>query len=60
LETSRDRKRRELFTRQDEIQAKRDKLIEELEQQLGQHVTMHTVLACEWVMKRARAWNDQW
>ena len=51
LETARDRKRRELFARQDEIQAKRDKLIEELEQQLGQHVAMRTIVGCEWVMR---------
>jgi F0F1-type ATP synthase membrane subunit b/b' len=36
LEGLRDKKRRELFNRQDEIQARRDKLIEELEAQLGQ------------------------
>ena len=51
LEAARDRKHRELFTRQDEIEIKRDKLIEELEQQLGQHVAMRTVLACTWAMR---------
>ena len=48
LETSRDKKRRELFERQDEIQARRDKLIDELETQLRQEVDIHTVLACQW------------
>ena len=51
LEASRDRKRRELFTRQDEIQARRDKLIEELEQHVAQHTELHTVLVGEWVMQ---------
>ena len=51
LEAARDRKRRGLFARQDEIQAKRDKLIEELKQQLGQHVAMRTIVGCEWVMR---------
>ena len=48
LETTRDKKRRELFDRQDEIQARRDKLIEELEIQLRQEVDIHTVLASQW------------
>ena len=39
LEGQRDRKRRDLFTRQDEIQAKRDGLIDSLEVQLRQVVT---------------------
>lgn len=50
LESLRDKRRRELFIRQDEIQAKRDKLIEELESQLGQQVTEVTVLCCQWVL----------
>ena len=50
LEGLRDKKRRELFTRQDEIQARRDKLIEELESQLGQQVTEATILSCQWVL----------
>ena len=48
LEAQRDTKRRELFVRQDEIQARRDQLISELEHQLSQHVTVQTVLCCEW------------
>jgi hypothetical protein len=48
LETQRDRKRRDLFARQDEIQAKRDTLIDTLEGQLRQAVTTTSVLAACW------------
>ena len=48
LEGQRDKKRRELFDRQDEIQRKRDGLIDELERQLKQEITVSKVLACEW------------
>jgi len=48
LEGQRDRKRRELFQRQDEIQAKRDSLIDELEKQLQQQVHTWMLFACEW------------
>lgn len=48
LEGQRDKKRRELFDRQDEIQRKRDGLIDELERQLKQEISVSTVLACEW------------
>lgn len=48
LEGQRDKKRRELFDRQDEIQRKRDGLIDELERQLKQEVSVSTVLTCEW------------
>jgi ERCC4-related helicase len=48
LEGNRDRKRRELFQRQDEIQTRRDSLIDELEEQLSQQVTMLPLFACEW------------
>lgn len=51
LEAACDRQRRELCNRQDEIQARRDKLIEELEQQLGQHAAMLPVLSCTWAMR---------
>ena len=47
-EGQRDKKRRELFDRQDEIQRKRDGLIDELERQLKQEISVSTVLACEW------------
>jgi hypothetical protein len=42
------KKRRELFNRQDEIQRKRDGLIEELERQLKQEISVSTVLTFEW------------
>ena len=48
LETTRDKKRRELFERQDEIQVRRDRLIDELELQLWQEVDIHTVVASQW------------
>jgi len=51
LESLRDKRRRELFARQDEIQAKRDSLIDELEQQLGQVLTEHAVLTCQWTLR---------
>ena len=48
MEKLRDTKRRDLFVRQDEIQAKRDGLIDELEQQLGQDADERTVPCREW------------
>jgi superfamily II DNA or RNA helicase len=48
LEGQRDKKRRELFDRQDEIQRKRDGLIDSLERQLKQEISVSTVLTCEW------------
>ena len=51
LEGQRDKKRRELFDRQDEIQRKRDGLIDELERQLKQEIIVSTVLACEWALR---------
>lgn len=48
LEGNRDHKRRELFQRQDEIQTRRDNLIDELETQLSQQVTVQPLFACEW------------
>ena len=51
LEAQRDKKRRDLFNRQDEIQAKRDQLIEELESQLGQKITQHPLFSCQWEMQ---------
>ena len=50
LEAMRDRKRRELFERQDEIQARRDSVIDELEKQLKQQVTATQLFAAEWVI----------
>lgn len=48
LEGGRDKKRRELFTRQDEIQTRRDSLIDELEAQLQQRVEVASILATSW------------
>ena len=48
LEAQRDRNRRELFQRQDEIQSKRDNLIDELENQLQQQIKTQTLFVCEW------------
>ena len=48
LEGLRDKRRRDLFVRQDEIQGKRDTLIDELESQLAQSVDEVTLLLCEW------------
>ena len=47
IEAMRDRKRRELFDRQDEIQGRRDSLIDELEKQLKQNVTTTRLFAVE-------------
>ena len=48
LEVSRDKKRRELFDRQDEIQVRRDSLIDELEIQLMQKITLIQLFTSEW------------
>lgn len=51
LEGQRDRKRRELFDRQDEIQARRDGLIDELEKQLMQKITAAQLFTSEWEVR---------
>ena len=51
LEGQRDKKRRELFNRQDEIQARRDQLIDELESQLSQKIEQRTLFSCEWELR---------
>jgi ERCC4-related helicase len=48
LEAMRDRKRRELFERQDEIQARRDNMIDDLEKQLKQNITATQLFAVKW------------
>ncbi len=48
LEALHDRRRRELFDRQDEIQAKRHGLIDELGKQLKQHVPATRLFAAQW------------
>lgn len=51
LEGQRDRKRRELFDRQDEIQDRRDGLIDELEKQLMQKITAVQLFTAEWEVR---------
>lgn len=48
LEATRNKKRRELFERQDDIQRKRDQLIDELEAQLQQQVHEALLFASRW------------
>jgi hypothetical protein len=48
LEGKRNKLRRELFTRQDEIEAQRNHLISSLELQLQQHVEEQTLFTTEW------------
>ncbi|MBF5039364.1 DEAD/DEAH box helicase family protein [Methylophilus sp. 13] len=48
LEAERDKKRRELFDRQDEIQRKRNALIDDLEGQLQQKITNYVIVNCTW------------
>ena len=50
LEAERHRKRRNLFDRQDEIQLRRDNLIDELETQLKQSVSVVQIFALEWAV----------
>ena len=48
LEVERNRLRRELFERQDEVERQRGAVIEELESQLAQRVTEHTLYTVGW------------
>ncbi|MCK9608676.1 MAG: SNF2-related protein [Methylomonas sp.] len=48
LETKRNKLRRELFDRQDEIESQRNDLIEQLEQQLQQHIQENLLFFIEW------------
>ena len=48
LENKRTRQRRELFDKQDEIEAKRNKLIEDLEENLKQKVEEEELFFIEW------------
>ncbi len=51
LENKRSRQRRELFDKQDEIEAQRNQLIEELEESLKQKVEEEELFFIEWEMK---------
>ncbi len=48
LEALRDRRRRDLFARQDEIQKRRDQIVDELEVQLQQAISVVEIMALEW------------
>jgi hypothetical protein len=48
LEALRDRRRRDLFARQDEIQKRRDQIVDELEVQLQQAISVEDIVALEW------------
>jgi F0F1-type ATP synthase membrane subunit b/b' len=51
LEGKRNKLRRELFDRQDEIESQRNELIEQLEQQLQQQVNEQTLFTVEWELR---------
>ena len=51
LEDKRNKMRKELFDRQDEISAQRDQLLAQLEAQLEQRVEKRTLFTIEWEMK---------
>ncbi|CCN20305.1 SNF2-related protein [Bordetella bronchiseptica] len=51
LETKRSKLRRELFARQDEVEAQRNDLISQLELQLQQQVEEHMLFTIEWELK---------
>ncbi|MDH0156342.1 SNF2-related protein [Stutzerimonas stutzeri] len=51
LEGKRNKLRRELYARQDEIDAERNELIDQLEQQLQQQVQEVTLFTVEWVLQ---------
>ena len=51
LENKRSRQRRGLFDKQDEIEEQRNRLIEELEEQLKQKVEEEELFFIEWEMK---------
>ncbi len=51
LEDKRNKMRKELFDRQDEISAQRDQLLAQLEAQLEQRIEKRTLFTIEWEMK---------
>ena len=51
LEGQRNKLRRELFNRQDEVESQRNDLITQLEQQLQQQVREQTLFTIEWELK---------
>ncbi|MEO7068486.1 MAG: SNF2-related protein [Rhodanobacter sp.] len=50
LEGKRSKLRRDLFNRQDEIEARRNELIEQLEDQMQQHVDVKVLFIIEWAL----------
>jgi adenine-specific DNA-methyltransferase len=48
LESERNEKRRKLFVAQDEIEQRRDKLIESVQAKLEQKVTLDRILSIRW------------
>jgi superfamily II DNA or RNA helicase len=48
LEGRRSKLRRDLFNRQDEVEARRNELIEQLEEQMQQHVDIQVLFTVEW------------
>ena len=51
LEDKRNKMRKELFDRQDEISAQRDQLLAQLEAQLEQRIEKRTLFIIEWELK---------
>ena len=51
LESKRSKLRRDLFARQDEVEAQRNELISALESKLEQHVVQNTLFTIEWELK---------
>ena len=51
LESKRTKLRRELFARQDEVEAQRNDLIAQLEKQLQQQVEERVLFTIEWELK---------
>ena len=50
METRRNKLRRELFERQDEVEQQRNDLIEDLEKKLKQEVSEQVLFEVEWVL----------
>lgn len=50
LEAARDKRRKELFARQDEIQKRRDEIVDRLELQLSQEIEVIDLMTVEWKM----------
>jgi hypothetical protein len=51
LEAQRDKRRRELFQRQDEVQQRRDRIVEDLETQLREEIAVTELAIVEWELR---------